>query len=264
MKGIILAGGHGTRLRPLTAVISKQLLPIFNKPMVFYPLSTLMQGGIREILLISTPKDLSQYRRLLGDGSNLGIRIEYIEQENPRGLPEAFMIGSEFIGDDSVTLILGDNIFYSKEISNVLTKAITNHSGATVFGVEVTDPERFGVADFGDDGRVVRIVEKPADPPSNIAVTGLYIYGNDVIEKAKELEFSERGELEISNLNQKYLDEDRLSLVRLDKGTKWLDTGTHDSMLEAAIFVKNVEKEMSSPIGDPEQVAKDMGYLNGG
>lgn len=263
MKGIILAGGHGTRLRPLTTVISKQLLPIYNKPMVFYPLSTLMQGGIRDILLISTKEDLPQYRRLLGDGEQFGITIEYVEQENPRGLPEAFIIGSEFIGDNPVTLILGDNIFYSKEMSRILSEAIEGHSGATVFGVQVKDPERFGVARFDANGDVVEIVEKPKNPPSNVAVTGLYIYSNDVIEKSRRLVVSERGELEISELNQNFISEERLSLVKLGEDTRWLDTGTHDSMLEAAIFVKDMEESSLISIGHPARVSLEMGFIKG-
>jgi len=262
LKGIILAGGSGSRLSPITDVVSKQLLPIYNKPMIFYPLSTLMLSGIREILLISTPRDLPSYRELLGDGSSLGISITYAEQPKPEGLPQAFIIGEEFIAGDSIALVLGDNIFHGPRISEILKEAVLEHNGATVFGYSVTDPERFGVAEFNEAGEIVGILEKPEKPPSNFAVTGLYFYDSDVSGRAKSLSRSERGELEISELNQGYIEDGRLEMVRLGGETKWLDTGTHDSLLEASIFVQSEEITGGKPVGDLRRISELMGYLN--
>lgn len=265
MKGIVLAGGAGTRLYPSTIAISKQLLPIYDKPMIYHPISVLMLAGIKDILIISTPQDLPNFKNLLKDGSQFGIRFSYKEQPKPEGLAQAFVIGEDFIKDDCVTLILGDNIFYGRGFSGMLKNAVTNvqnHSGATIFGYQVKDPERFGVVSFDSNGQVDSIEEKPQKPKSNIAVTGLYVYDNKVIEYAKSLKPSKRGELEITDLNKIYLDNQKLNVQLLGRGFAWLDTGTHDSLLRASQFVKTIEENQGIKIACLEEIAYKMGYIN--
>ena len=261
MKGIILAGGKGTRLYPMTYAVSKQLLPIYDKPLIYYPLSVLMLAGIKDILIISTPEDTLVYEKLLGDGSNLGLKFTYKVQDKPRGLADAFILGEEFIGDDSVALILGDNIFYGANLSEMLQAAAAKKNGATVFGYQVRDPERFGVVAFDENQKAVSIVEKPEQPKSNYAVTGLYFYDNDVINIAKSISPSERGELEISDVNQAYLDRGDLDVQVMGRGFAWLDTGTHDSLLEASSFIATIQKQQNLKVASLEEIAYRMGYI---
>ena len=261
MKGIILAGGSGTRLHPSTRVVSKQLLPVYDKPMVHYPLTTLMLAGIREILVISTPRDLPLYRDLIGDGHELGIKVSYAEQPKPGGLAQAFLIGRDFVGKDPVTLILGDNVFYGHGMSSLLQAAVHNNQGATVFGYHVKDPERYGVAEFDSTGQVVGLEEKPKQPKSNWAVTGLYIYDNQVLDIAAGLKPSPRGELEITDVNKEYLKRGRLRLARLGRGVAWLDTGTHRSLLDASQFIATLESRQGLKVACLEEVAWRMRYI---
>lgn len=262
MKGIILAGGSGTRLYPLTSVTSKQLLPIYDKPMIYYPLSTLMLAGIQDILIISTPQDLPNFEKLLGDGSRFGIHLSYKEQPSPDGLAQAFLIGEEFIGDDSCAMILGDNIFYGHGLVKRLKKAYNNTGRATIFGYLVDDPERFGIVEFDDDLQVVSLEEKPEKPKSNFAVTGLYFYDNHVVEKAKKVKPSARGELEITDLNKLYLEEGLLDVELLGRGFAWLDTGTMEALLEAGNFVKQIESIQGIIIAAPEEIAYNNGWID--
>jgi len=262
MKGIVLAGGSGTRLYPITKSISKQIIPVYDKPMIYYPLSVLMLAGIREILIISTPQDIHLYENLLGNGDDLGIKLVYAIQPSPDGLAQAFIIGEEFIGDDSVCMVLGDNIFYGFDLSRTLREAATLKDGAMVFGYYVNDPERYGVAEFDAAGKVLSLEEKPEHPKSNYAVTGLYFYSNDVVKKSKALKPSKRGELEITDLNRVYLEEERLSLKMMGRGMAWLDTGTHDSLLEASNFIATIENRQGLKVACLEEIAFRYGYIN--
>jgi glucose-1-phosphate thymidylyltransferase len=265
MKGIILAGGSGTRLYPITKGLSKQLMPVFDKPMIYYPLSILMLAGIKEVLIISTYEDLPRFKELLGDGSSIGMNFEYIVQPSPDGLAQAFTLGKDFIGDEDVCLILGDNIFYGQGISDLLCNAVMNASDkniATVFGYYVNDPNRYGVVNFDTSGKVISIEEKPENPKSNYAVTGLYFYPNDVVKKAEKVTPSARGELEITSLNQIFLNEERLTLELMGRGYAWLDTGTHESLLEASNFIEIIEKRQGLKVACIEEIAFDRGYIN--
>ncbi len=262
MKGIILAGGKGTRLYPLTMAISKQLLPVYDKPMIYYPLSMLMLAGIREILLITTPEDSEQYKRLLGDGSKLGMSFEYATQAVPRGLADAFLVGKEFIGDDKVCLILGDNIFFGHGLPQVLRSAAEQENGAVVFAYPVKDPERYGVVEFDENGKAISLEEKPLKPRSNYAVPGIYFYDNRVVRYAEELEPSPRGEIEITDINRRYLNDGELSVKVLGRGVAWLDAGTHESLLQASMFVQAVEDRQGMMISCIEEIAYRMGYID--
>jgi len=265
MKGIILAGGSGTRLYPITKGVSKQLVPIYDKPMIYYPLSVLMLAGITEVLIISTPHDLPRFKDLLGDGNTIGMKFSYKEQPSPDGLAQAFILGEEFIGDDDVCLVLGDNIFYGHGLTKLLASSVENaqkDNNATVFGYYVKDPERYGVAEFDATGAVTSLEEKPKEPKSNYAVIGLYFYPNDVVKKAKLVQPSDRGELEITTLNQDYLREKRLKVELMGRGYAWLDTGTHESLLEASLFIQTIENRQSLKVACIEEIAFEMGYIS--
>jgi len=265
MKGIILAGGSGTRLYPITKGVSKQLVPIYDKPMIYYPLSVLMLAGITEVLIISTPHDLPRFEDLLGDGSDIGMKFSYVVQPSPDGLAQAFILGEDFIGDDDVCLVLGDNIFYGHGLTDLLSQSVKNaqeENRATVFGYYVKDPERYGVAEFNDAGVVTSLEEKPTEPKSNYAVVGLYFYPNDVVKKAKLVKPSNRGELEITTLNQDYLNEQRLKVELMGRGYAWLDTGTHESLLEASLFIQTIENRQSLKVACIEEIAFEMGYIS--
>jgi len=262
MKGIILAGGSGTRLYPATTVVSKQLLPVYDKPMIYYPLSTLMLAGIRQILIISTPQDTPRFEELLGDGSQWGLELEYAVQDVPNGLAQAFLIGKEFIGDSSVSLVLGDNIFYGQDMSSMLMRSASINEGATVFAYRVHDPERYGVVEFDKQGSVLSLEEKPQHPRSHYAVTGLYFYDNKVIDYAESIKPSPRGELEITDVNKCYLEQGNLSVETMGRGSAWLDTGTHDSLLQAATFIETLEKRQGLKVSCPEEIAFRKGYID--
>ena len=265
MKGIILAGGSGTRLYPITKGVSKQLVPIYDKPMIYYPLSVLMLAGIKEVLIITTPQDQQSFINLLGDGKDLGMRFEYVVQPSPDGLAQAFILGEEFLAGDDACLVLGDNIFYGHGLTELLAKSIKNikdENKATVFGYYVSDPQRYGVAEFNENGDVISIEEKPKEPKSNYAVVGLYFYPNDVVKKAKDVKPSDRGELEITTLNQDYLNENRLKVELMGRGYAWLDTGTHESLLEASSFIQTIENRQSLKVACLEEIAYEMGYIS--
>lgn len=262
MKGIILAGGSGTRLYPITKATSKQLVPIYDKPMIYYPMSVLMLAGIKDILLISTPEYIGQFKDLFGNGQELGLNIQYAVQKEPRGLADAFIVGADFIGNDTVALVLGDNIFYGAGLSQQLQEAAAKSTGATVFGYQVKDPERFGVVEFDKNGKALSIVEKPTQPKSKFAVTGLYFYDNDVVEIAANVKPSDRGEIEISDINQAYLDRGDLDVQVMGRGYAWLDTGTHDSLLEASSFIATIQKQQNLKVASLEEIAYRMGYID--
>jgi glucose-1-phosphate thymidylyltransferase len=262
MKGIILAGGSGTRLYPITKSISKQIIPVYDKPMIYYPLAVLMLAGISDILIISTPKDLHLYEDLLGNGNQLGLKLSYAVQPSPEGLAQAFIIGENFIGDDTVCMILGDNIFYGHGFGRILTNTAKLKEGAVVFGYYVNDPERYGVVEFNDQGKVISLEEKPLAPKSNYAVTGLYFYGNDVVKKAKLLKPSPRGELEITDLNRLYLNENQLKIKIMGRGMAWLDTGTHETLLQASVYIQTIEERQGLKVSCIEEIAFKQGYIN--
>ncbi len=261
-KGIILAGGSGTRLYPLTMALSKQLMPVYDKPMIYYPISALMMAGIREVLIITTPRDNASFKELLGDGSKWGMRFEYMIQDNPNGLAEAFILGADFIGEDNVALILGDNLFYGENLQRILTKANSDEENSTIFGYEVKDPERYGVVEMDEEGNAISIVEKPEHPRTNLAVPGLYFYTNDVVEIARNVQPSERGELEITSVNEEYMRRQQLKVVKLGRGMAWFDTGTHDALIETAQFVQTIEKRQGLLICSPDEIAYDNGWIS--